>query len=172
MSSNAQLSRPESPPELKRRILLSFHQCVGGGLLLLIPLLALGNLLGDRSRSIEVRGDEVVAHADFPEGARYGSPVQLVLTLHLSPGDPAREVRVLVQGGYLEHFIQIHALPEIHEVRGEEYVFRLHRRGNERELTLRIDLTPAKFGWAEGRLRIERDGRAALEVPLRTFVFP
>ena len=165
---------PEPPPEFKRQILFGRGQAIGLFVLLLIPVLAVLRVLGDSKATLEARVDGLVLNAEVAKCTRYGNPAQLKITV-AAPAD-AQRVEVEVTTDYLERFSDIHAEPASVRMTDRSTVFarELTQDGDAHGGTALVvlDLTPERYGWARGKVRVSTETGGSAELEIKTFIFP
>lgn len=162
----------EKPPEIPRRLLLNWRQGIGLIFLLAIPVLALLRFLGDGKSTVEERAQGLAVRAEVPVSARYGNMLQLRLTITAEPSIKMRHVNVEVSTDYLAGFSDIHAQPEIVRSTANASVIPQDVPPGGEGAPVLIELTPEKPGWSRGFVRVSAESGEAVELPLKTFIFP
>ena len=144
-------------------------------LLLAVPLLALCGFLGDRTVKETVGAAGLKLHVESPACARYGNLSQMRIRVEGTPAQAGSLVRIEVPTEYLERFSEVVASPAETGVEHGRLVFEQTLDSEGRGTPWLFDLTPERYGWARGNVRMMRgdDGEdAAATVELATFVFP
>lgn len=165
----------EKPPQFPRRVQLKPGQFTAFLIMAVIPLMAVLRMLGDREQTLEARADGLTMSLEAPKLARYGNPVRVrlkVVTDRAGPGAAGRQMKIAIAERYLERFSDVSLRPAFQgSTSGDEVLVRGITEG-QRELEVTIDLTPEKYGWAEGKARAGLDTGGSVELAWRTFVFP
>ncbi|MDF3057131.1 MAG: hypothetical protein K0R17_1346 [Rariglobus sp.] len=162
----------EQPPGFQRRVVFDRRQGIGLLLLLVLPVLALFQQLGDRVQTLEASGDGLVLRAEAPMSARYGDALQLRLTLIGPAGPEARRVNVEIAEDYLARFTDVNSRPEMVRFTDKAGMLEqeLPREGGS--VPVVIELTPEEYGWARGYVRASLASGASVELAIKTFVYP
>lgn len=167
---------PEAPPEFDRRVSIPSRQLAGLALLIAVPLLALCGFLGDRIAVKEAKSAAgLKLHVESPACARYGNLSQMRIRVEGTPEQAGSVVRIEVATDYLERFSAVVASPAETGVEHGRLVFEQTLDSDARGAPWLFDLTPERYGWARGNVRVMRgdDGEdAATSLELATFVFP
>jgi len=155
---------PEPAPEFARRLVLGRWQAAGLVLLLGVPVLALGRLLGDRVESHALRTGEWVLVAEVPACAREGNQMRITVRLARAAGGAEAPLsRVELSADYLSRFSAVRPLPS---------GFGDPVTPARVSAPMIIELTPEGYGWARGRLGVVTETGQRLELAVKTFVFP
>jgi hypothetical protein len=156
---------PEKAPPFARKVVLDGWRPLGILLVLMVPMLALAKMLGDRIEHRTLRQGNWVMNVEAPACARDGAPLQIIINLSSrdDPGVAELPLRVEISADYLTRFTDVRRLPS---------VFGQGDASPAAGGPVVIELTPEHFGWARGRLGVTARTGERLELDLKTFVFP
>jgi len=163
----------EPPPDFRRKVLVSWPQRFGLGAVLLIPLLSLFGVLGDRRLIANATSADLRVRVESPRCARYGNSVRLKIQVVLLGGNnPRRAVEIGLPQSYLDRFISIHVDPASARQNSRERVVLPALAPGQTDLDVVVDLTPERYGWARGIVRVGIASGETVEIGLKTFIFP
>lgn len=173
-STHAPTDEMEKPPKFTRRVELKRGQFAAFLLMATIPLLAVLRVFGDRDQTVEAAAGELTMNVQAPKLARYGNPVQVRLKVASDGATSAgeRRLRIELAESYLERFSDVSPRPEFQGSTDGNETLTSNLAGGKHELEVTIDLTPEKYGWAEGKARAVLDTGGSVELVWSTFVFP
>lgn len=172
MTNRATEPQMEKPPEFTRRVVLNGRQLAGVLLLLLLPVLAVFQLLGDARRSYETTNQGLALHVEAPVSARHGNMVRLRIKVAGVARMGGQVATIAITQGYLNRFSGVRARPEIAHVTEDDGVIlqELPRAGSAAEAV--VEMTPEDHGWAHGAVRVSLEAGVTVELKFKTFIFP
>ena len=137
---------------------------------MIIPILAVLGWLGDRRATLRLDKGDHSLEVESPLCARYGNATTLVIRVAKTSGNP--DVWVEVSRDFLDRFAQVRPHPDTRTQDSEwtRIPCSLHPVGLM--AVVNLEMTPEKYGWARGKVRVLADGLPAVEVSLSTFVLP
>ena len=164
--------QPPPPPKIQRRFQLERAQWIGIPLMLLIPILAVFGLFGNRPGEAHVVGDRLAVRVEYPSRLHYGVHEVLQIALRNESEQPIPSATVGLDRHYVEAFTNVTFTPEAEDVTDREYRIPLGTLAPGEERTVRVELEPVVRWKLEGRIRVLATGRAPIVIALETFVFP
>lgn len=162
---------PPSPPEMTFRFRFYPFQLVMIPLLILIPLLALMGVFGDRVENREVQGEGVSISAHFPSMTRFDQRETLRITIHSGAASiPAATLRI--SRTYLDYFAGLSFMPTNVSIDSASYVIDLGDIPANTTHVMTLEYRAARMGMFIGSVMLETENAPLLDFELSTFVFP
>lgn len=159
---------PPDPPSHHRRLSLSRAQRFGLPVLMLIPLLALAGVFGERDTSVQrTRGTLLVA-VRSPARLRYRQRMTLALSVSNRGTGPLADVRVRFDSAYLGRFSGVVIVPQA-SADGSVWLGTLMPSSSA---GVSVTLEGERAGRARGGVTAVDARGDTVRLPLATFVFP
>lgn len=166
------LSEMEKPPEFSRRVVMPFAQMAGFAMLLVLPLLALCGLLGDRKQTMTADSDGLAVEVVAPLTARFRNKARMQVHVSASPALAGRRVTLTLAKEFIGRFGDVSARPEATGWTAAGAVFEHTLSGGAETWPILIELTPEKAGWARGTLSVAVESGPGVELKFKTLVLP
>jgi hypothetical protein len=159
---------PPPAPDLPRRVRVNPSQWVGLPLLLLVPVLALGGVLGERRQLRTMHDDHTRIEVEYPTRLRARQHSTVVVRIVKLNGTSADSVRVMFDESWLGRFDDVDLTPDPQH--GWTVLLADFEVGEQVEV--RLGLEAGRPGRSRGQVRVEGGARAGHEIVLSTFVLP
>lgn len=159
--------KPPAPPELPRKVRPHMWQVGGVALLLIIPVLAVAGVFGERWAGEQVSTAALSISVRYPSVLRYKTTGSLLARVSNASSASLDTVRLALDAGYATAFSQVQATPGFTDAFATELI--QLRPGETRVVT--VELQAEKYWRHSGELRVWA-GVDTARVTLRTFIYP
>lgn len=167
-NSHSQEPTPPEPPPLERRFRLGRLQMIGVPLLLVLPVLALTGMFGERAGQAAARSAELELHVEWPTHTRYKRADDIAVVVRNASARTLDTVTVTLDTAYLAAFSSRSITPGA----SHAWVVELAglRPGEARQVA--VELTAHSYGRHAGPVTATAGGADTARVVLDTFIFP
>ncbi len=160
-------SEPPRAPKFRRRIALTRKQRFGLPIIVLVPILALLGIFGERQVDTTARSATVAMAVRYPERFRYRQTQSLEIRVtNLAPKD-IDTVHVWLDSAYVTRFVNVRIEPAPRTAFAVDLV---RVRPNESRL-ITVELVADRYGRQRGRVGASTR-TDSIAVSLSTLVFP
>ncbi len=168
MARDEDVEQPPPAPEIDRRFRLHGVQWVGIPILLLIPVLALFGVFGERWQSVSGETTELSVALDYPSSYRYHIINSLRMEVTNRTEALLDTVTIDLDTSYIEHFSNVSGVPPLDHA----YALKLLALEPGETRRVRVELRGERYGRHEGVIRVTGTGADTVRLPVSTFIFP
>lgn len=168
MNVSEDTSQPPEVPEIDRGLQLYPWQWIGMPLLILVPVLALLGIFGDREGTVRAEDAVLEVRVEYPERLRAGRPATARVLVRNRAARPLESVRVSLDSSYLAGFADLRILP----LPQRAYEVDLGMIGPGESRLVRMEMIGEAYGRHSGEVAARAGEGRGVRAHLRTFVFP
>jgi hypothetical protein len=166
-----EVPQPPEPPEVKRAINLYPYQWIGIPLMLLIPILAVFGVFGDRYNRVTQTGNGLEIEINYGTHLRYKTLNPLEISVRNMGGETLERLVVSIDRDYIENFTNVQFKPDVARLNDKFYEVEFENMpaGDTRVVT--VELQGERPGQHSGTITASTGG-GAVQTSIETFVFP
>lgn len=170
MAKRGDTPQPPQPPELRRRFHLAPARWAGLAVVLLVPLLALFGLFGERWSSAEQTTPSLLVRAEYPTRFRYKMLNAVTVRVQNRSAQHLDTVTVAFDTDYVQQFSTVTFTPSVSTVsEGYEVPLTDVAPGETRLVSMQIQ--GEHYGRHEGAVTVSAGADSAV-VPVHTTIWP
>ena len=164
------------PPDIEEKWILKNVQKVGIPLLMLLPLLALFGLFGERTETVRGSGEILSVEVRHPTRVRLQTIGPMMVSVENISSQTVPTVTVTLSHEYISAFSNVTFSPSVDQITPDAYIVKLTnvQAGEQRMISI-TQLQAEEYWWHEGSVGVAAGGPDAppdVEVDIGTFVFP
>ena len=160
-------SKPEQPPQMKRRFELYPTQLIGVPLLMMIPVLALFDVFGDDRARPKAAMNQVELSVDYPSKTRYRIENRMTIRVHNGSSTPIKP-KVALTSEYLDAFSEVRMEPQPKSLTSGKVEVEMEEVPPGQTGEVKADFRAERYGKHRGRVWV--DGGPSVE--LSTTILP
>jgi hypothetical protein len=166
-SSLTTADAPPSPPTLARRLAMTRKQRIGLPILVLIPLLGLFGVFGERRGETHATSKRIAVAVRYPERSRYRQSMSLEIDVQNLSDHRLDTVRVWLDTAYMTRFADVRITPPPRDA----FIVDVVGVAPGETRLVSAELSGDAYGRHRGRVVVSA-ADDTVSVPISSFVFP
>jgi hypothetical protein len=171
-SQNQENVQPPQPPEFTPKFKLYPYQYIGMPIILLIPILALLGVFGEKVAETEAASGDLQVRVEYPLRTHYRLQHEIEVAITNLSEQVLPALTIQFDTNLMRAFTDITFAEEPERITGDGYEVRIEDVAPGETRLVSVDVRAERYWAHDGAISVSGEGVDPVSIPLSVFVFP